>query len=532
MKLRDYQTEAVKAIREGWRSCPAGLVALPTGTGKTIIGLELFRQEHKRGKTRSIWMAHRDELIRQPLQRLLDVWPESIQEGKVGIVKAEENGADASVILASVQTLVRPNRLAQVLEHGPIDFLVTDEAHHSTAPTYVSVYHELLKANPNLKHVGFTATPTRGDRDPLLKVFSEIFYQKSIVWMIRKGYLCSIKGVQIRTELDLSEVQTQAGDYNSKELAAALDTHNWDELVAEAILEHASNRRGIIFTLLIAQAEAVAERLAEAGFTAIHVDGKMPIEHRRARLKAFRKGQIQFLANAMVLTEGYDGPFVDMIAMARPTKSQTLYIQCVGRGSRLWPGKKDCLVIDFTDAHHSIIQLPDLGEPAEAKELKEKLDRLQIDGLSEPVMIFDPDKLDGRGVYAEAIDLLWGSGLHWYMSGQEMSVGLGDEGTLLILPNEEEFALYLATKTRGVLKLRRSPDPSFLVEIANEYALEFGSKVLTQHGKPWMKKDPSWKQEELLKKWGLPIPLTKGEASKMISHQIAKWSVEKRRARQ
>lgn len=528
MKLRDYQEEAVQAVLGGWQSKSSGLVALPTGSGKTVVGIELLKRVVKPGD-RTLWLAHRDELIRQPEERIRAWW----KEADVGIVKAEENEVDRPVLIGSVQTVHRVKRIRQLLEAGPIDYLVVDEAHHSCAKTYRKIITALIEANPHIKTVGFTATPQRADGESLGKIFETVFYQKSVIWMIQHGYLSPVKGLQIKTDLNFSHIKTRRGDFDTGELAAALEAGNWVELVADAIMEHASDRKTIVFTLLIKQSQALVEELVARGVKAGHVDGNTPIDERRATLSAFKRGDIQVISNAAVLTEGVDIPDADCAAMARPTRSQTAYIQMAGRVLRPWPGKKDALIIDFSDSAQSLIQLPDIGEPEDAARIRARMARFQVEGQSEPTEIFDPDKIDGRGVFAEAIDLLYGSGQNWYISGEEMSLGLGDS-SLLIYPFNGTYVLFHIPKEGQVRVVRVSEDPTFLIDVATGIAIEHGVSVLVRRNQAWQREPVSEGQQQFLKKLGFKsIPQTKGDASKLITHALsrrkAEWFIEKRR---
>ena len=150
MELRPYQKEAVEAVLRDWQSFPALLGTMATGGGKTCVFLEIITAAHARNPhTRSLILAHRKELIEQPRDRLYEFWPE--WQGKAGIVMAEQNECYTPLVIATVQTLSSPKRLKQVLDFGAFDYMIVDEAHHTCADTYLTLYEQLLAANPNMK---------------------------------------------------------------------------------------------------------------------------------------------------------------------------------------------------------------------------------------------------------------------------------------------------------------------------------------------------------------------------------------------
>jgi superfamily II DNA or RNA helicase len=189
LSLRPYQQEALSAIQEAIdRHLQRILISLPTGTGKTIIFAMLIHQR----PGRSLILVHRDELITQAIEKLAFIDPLM----DVGVIKAERNELDHHVLVASIQTLSRRRRL----EHLGTDFetVIVDEAHHACAPSYELVL-EYLSCFENYGPllVGVTATPERGDRSPLGRIFEEIVYQKSILEMI-PTYLSDLRAIQVQ----------------------------------------------------------------------------------------------------------------------------------------------------------------------------------------------------------------------------------------------------------------------------------------------------------------------------------------------
>jgi ATP-dependent helicase IRC3 len=393
LEPREYQLEALaRTAAAEQRGVRAQLGVAATGLGKTVIFCNLARQR----EGRALVLAHRDELVTQAAAKVLEVWPElgwtgSTYEalagehlgllrrtgqarmgGGVGIIKAGANDVHAHVMVASVQTLARDRRLQQLVAtqdsmlHGPrpIDLVVVDEAHHAAADTYRKVLTELhAGADDGPLLLGVTATPDRGDGKGLDDLFTEVVWSYDILWGIRAGYLSDLQGKRVKVpKLKLEGVKVTRGDYDQGQAGAALTDAGAPAAIVKAWKEHAADRKTLVFTPTVATAQQVADQFTNAGITAGWVHGGTPLDERRAILRSFAAGDLQVLANCAVLTEGYDEPTVSCVVIARPTKSRALYTQMVGRGTRRYPTKADCLVLDVVGAtdEHSLVTIPSL----------------------------------------------------------------------------------------------------------------------------------------------------------------------------
>ncbi len=187
--------------------------------------------------------------------------------------------------------------------------------------------------------------------------------------MILAGYLADLRAVQIRVEADFRQLRTRVGDFLDQEVADLLLQADAPEKILQAYLDHAPGRKALLFTPTVAFAETMATLFRTAGVATESLNATTPLEERRAMLQRFRQGETRVLANCGVLIEGYDEPSVDCILMARPTQSTALFTQMVGRGTRLYPGKNDCVVIDVVGAttHHHLASVASLtGLPLSA----------------------------------------------------------------------------------------------------------------------------------------------------------------------
>jgi superfamily II DNA or RNA helicase len=364
LKLRDYQEEALAGVAIKLRKHNRVAVVLPTGMGKTVVFAHLIKSVMEAGK-RAIVLVHRDELANQAATKIQAVAPGV----RVGIVKAERNEIFAQVVVASVQTLARPARRA-AFDADTFGVIIVDEAHHAAAKTWMEVL-EHLGAWSGTPTVGFSATLAREDGRGLGDVWEAVAYKKDILEGIVKGHLVDVKGRAVTVDgLDLATVARTRGDYQDGALGDALEASGAGEIIAQAYLEHAADRQGVLFAPTVSTARAFAQDLNLAGIVTEVIVGTTPVEDRKLIFKRYEAGEIQVLSNAMVLTEGWDMPQASCAVIARPTGAAGLYTQMVGRVLRPWPGKVDALVLDVVGVSSRIKlrSLVDLSETGVAPE--------------------------------------------------------------------------------------------------------------------------------------------------------------------
>jgi len=395
-QLRPYQREAVAAVLGARRrGIKRMLVCLPTGAGKTVIFAHLARMARRE----VLVLAHRDELLEQAREKL----ERALQGERVVAIEqgARRAPAEARVIVCSIRSL-HEARLARVISGRDIGLVIYDECHHAAAEDNMRVLRQLgaFDASWSGTLLGVTATTERGDGKGLDKVFESIVYSRSLRAMIDDGFVVPLRGFRIATATDLNALEAGdrrgAEDFSEQDLAEAVDIEERNALVARSIQELARDRRSIVFCVNVKHAQHLARALNAIGVRAATVHGAMPSELRAKTLADFRAGVPQALTNVGVLTEGFDDPEVSCIAMARPTRSQALYAQCVGRGTRLYPGKSNCLVLDFVDISSlSLCTLPSLfGMPRD-------LD-LQGEDVREASRIWEQIAFDYPGFEVEA----------------------------------------------------------------------------------------------------------------------------------
>lgn len=313
MNLRPYQAEAERAILSEWEDGRRRtLLVLPTGTGKTIVFSAVIADRVRAGD-RVLVLAHRGELLEQAADKL----QKSTSLG-CAVEKAESTsfGSWYRVVVGSVQTLMRPQRLAQ-FPPDAFGTIVIDEAHHCLSESYQRV----LAHFPDARVLGVTATPDRSDMKNLGQYFDSLAYEYTLPRAIREGYLSPIKALNIPLSLDISQVGVSAGDYKASDLGTALDPYL--DSIAYEMRNYCRDRRTVVFLPLVATSRKFRDILERNGFRAAEVNGES--EDRAEVIADFAAGKYDVLCNSMLLTEGWDCPAVDCVVVLRPTKSRSLY---------------------------------------------------------------------------------------------------------------------------------------------------------------------------------------------------------------
>lgn len=469
MELRPYQETARQKVQEEWKEGKKRtLLVLPTGTGKTIVFSKIIEDRVKKGE-RVLVIAHRGELLEQASDKLYK------STGlKTATEKAEQTslGSFYRVVVGSVQTMQREKRLNQFPPEY-FDTIVIDEAHHAISDGYQRVLHHFEDANV----LGVTATPDRGDMRNLGSYFESLAYEYGLAEAIKSGYLSPIKALTIPLKLDLSNVKQQAGDFSTKDLGTALDPYL--EQIAEEMKKQCFNRKTVVFLPLVKTSQKFRDILNQHGFKAAEVNGEST--DREQVLKDYEEGKYNVLCNSMLLTEGWDCPSVDCVIVLRPTKVRALYSQMVGRGTRLAPGKKELLLLDFlwhTERH-------ELCHPANLIATDETVAKKMTENIEELGVPIDLEQAEQQAKEDVALE------------------------------REESLAKQLSEMKR---RKRKLVDPlqfemSIQASDLTDYVPSFG----------WQMSPPTDKQVKVLEKWGIfPDEIENAGKAEMLINRLVK----------
>jgi superfamily II DNA or RNA helicase len=423
VKLRDFQQDTADKIRAKLQ-CGVNrqLIKYATGLGKTPLFSAL--PDHLGLKGRMLVVDHREELTNQALDKLKKWNPGRT----VGVEMGDRRSNWEQIVVAGVATIGRKGS-PRLTQFNPADFdiIVVDEAHHATAQSYRTIFdHFMIMTDTHRLLLGVTATPNRADGTGLGEIFQEIVDDKDILFGILHGWLADIRGIRIKTGVTLDGVHNRVGDFDQAELGSTVNTPARNDLIARSWLEHANDRQTVMFTVDVAHAKNLAEAFTRRGVASEAIWGGDP--DRAAKLARHQRGEIKVLTNCQLLTEGYDDWRVACIGVTRPTQSEGLYTQIIGRGTRI-PGdienlltarraeqhiaKADCIVMDFVDAtsKHSLVTLPTLFGMGATADLRGKAISKVVAEINQVKLrnpLLDLTKVDDvyqLQAYAEQVDL-------------------------------------------------------------------------------------------------------------------------------
>lgn len=349
MELRWYQEQAKQAAWDFLRNRDGNpALVLPTGAGKSPLMAAMAQDVVQQWGGRVAILAHTQELVAQNADKLQRMWPAA----PMGIYAAGLKRRDRfnPIIFGQIQSVA-----AKAHALGRFDLLLIDEAHRiplNGEGRYRQFIEDCKRHNPNLRVVGVTATPYRlqGRAVPVCgeeHILTDIAYEARIPDLIADGFLSRLVSKPGECP-DLSALHTRGGEFIEGELATLMSEEGLVQRTVADLLSRAIGRvAGIVFCVNVEHAEKVLAQLHGSGESAALVHGGTPKGERGNLIEAFQRGDIRWMVNVNVLSEGFDAPHIDCVAMLRPTKSPGLYYQQVGRGLRLAPGKADCLVLDY-----------------------------------------------------------------------------------------------------------------------------------------------------------------------------------------
>lgn len=335
LNLRAYQSALVDRVRASYQSGRgAPILQLPTGAGKTVIAAYIMGAAGERGTT-TVFLVHRVELIRQTSATLTEA---GIPHG---IIHPQFPQTHQRLQVASVQTLVRRLR-----RFPSFDFIVIDEAHHSPAGTW----RKIIEHYGDAHLLGLTATPARLDGKGLGiehgGFYDDLICGPSMRELIDGGYLAKPKIYASPRHLDFSALRIRAGDFAVDDADRMMSNR---EIVGDAVAHyhrHLMGKRALAFCVSIHHAEMVTAQFNASGIHARRIDGTMTPHERAALVQAFVANRVNVLTSCELISEGFDVPACDGALLLRPTQSETLYLQQIGRALRASPGKTHAIILD------------------------------------------------------------------------------------------------------------------------------------------------------------------------------------------
>ena len=335
IELQDHQQAALanlQTMRDQGESI--ALLYHATGAGKTVTAVS----DAKRLGKRTLFLAHTKELITQAQGTFETIW----DTAKTGLYVAEQKDNAAYVVCSSIQSISR-----NLDQFKPDDFgyVIIDECHHGAADSYRKV---LSYFKPEFT-LGLTATPDRTDGESILEDFKNVAHKLDLQQAVELGVLVPIRCIRVKTNVDLSTVRINGVKYYAQDLESKLFVPERNNILAETYLNCVRGKKTVVFCASVRHANEIAELFKQKGIQCEAVAGSMKSAERSRILDQYEFGDIQVLCACDLLNEGWDSPKTEVLFMARPTLSKTLYVQQLGRGMRQSEGKDYLMVFDFID---------------------------------------------------------------------------------------------------------------------------------------------------------------------------------------
>jgi len=383
-QLRQHQKEAIESANDYFfdsdLEIPKGIICLPTGGGKTVTAISFIADAIESGRISScLWVVHREELCNQAVDTF----------NKFGIAASKWTAKEKSTSNITVCMLQSTRNITR--SRKCFDLIVVDEAHHFSAEEedYENTYVKLIKKIYHKYILGLTATPTRLDNKALN--FDKVVYSTTFYDMVQQGYLAKPNYHEIRTERYFQLSGGSKNDFTQKSLGCLDDDERNEKIAEEWVRNKEKFGKTIVFCVSVEHCHNLMLKFKEHDSTISTgvVTGKTDKFNRDTIVKAFDEGDIDVLFNCQVFTEGFDSPTIETVIVARPTMSESLFMQMIGRGSRITDTKKEynlVVVVDDVQRFASVVKQwkpllvgktkEDLEQERADKELKEAFDKL------------------------------------------------------------------------------------------------------------------------------------------------------------
>ena len=353
MQLRDYQERAIKQLYEWFSDNKVGnpVLNMPGGSGKSVVIASIAKDALMNWpETKLLMLVSSKELVEQNMKKLLQIWPGA----PMGVCSASLGRKELGepITYAGIGSVAK-----RAQDIGHIDICLIDEVHMCSTNDegmYRKLIADLLAINPNMRIVGFSASPYRLGHGMINEgesaIFKDILEPVSIEELVYKGHLVPLRSKITKHKLDSSGVHKRGGEFIAAEMEAQFNTYSNNAALAEEVIARATDKaHWLVFCSGRSHAEDLSKTFNALGVTADYLATPISKSERERKLADFESGKTRVLCNVGILTTGYDFPALDCIVFARSTMSPGLYLQMAVRGMRPCPEaqKKDCLVLDF-----------------------------------------------------------------------------------------------------------------------------------------------------------------------------------------
>ena len=512
MNLYPYQKYNIEQIKNVWTEYQSILYQLPTGGGKTVVINDIIESILDK---KILILVHRKEIILQIRDRLK-------QRGIIAgvLIGNFEENIDSDILIGSIRTVARDSRLEDIIKRN-FDYMIIDEAHHACSSTYIKTITDFKINNPNYKLLGVTATPYRKDGKKLADIFDVLIQGPTYSKLREDGFLAGYKCYAAKLE-GLEQVNLSGGDFKLSDLSKYMRS---DWLIEKAInmyKEKGQGKQMLVFCVDKKHAQQVQQSYFNAGFsnTAI-INSDTGSDDRERINKLYREGKLDIIISIQTLTEGVDLPETGVVQLLRPTLSIVLYLQILGRGTRLKSDGSNLIILDLSNNsyEHGLLDSEYIwnlnnDDPNPKKKSKKIIARVGSK------IITDQDQIEEEGLEIEEMDL------EEYLSQQQDGIQIAENENSKIKDqiNKKFSDLIKDLKTRCKI-----PNTNFIFDYSS-WNLEHGwDEIGLKNAKHnsvnfTIKFDKTLKEKNLLKlnyegysrKWGFEDFILMGEYAKFI----------------
>ena len=341
---RAYQIDSAIAVFKYLEKHPAGnpLVALPTGAGKTAVMSLIIKHIYQIDPLANVLVvSHDSRILAQNARGFAHI-------RKVAINSASLDSREfGPLTVAGVQSIYKDRILTM------FNWVLIDEA-HTIPQSEGSMYRKMFSHLGEHIRIGLTATPYRtgqgyivGEDHMFDKIVIDLTFGAKFTRLVKDGYLCNLIINATSIQLDLEGVKEQAGDFSLKEMSTKFNREAITRAALQEMVEKGKDRKKwLVFAIDIDHAENIADMLGDMGIFSMVVHSKNEFDNQFV-IDQYGMGLVRCIVNVGMLTTGFDAPDIDLIGLLRPTQSASLHVQMIGRGLRVAPDKKDCLVLDY-----------------------------------------------------------------------------------------------------------------------------------------------------------------------------------------
>jgi len=445
-----------------------------------------------------------------------------------------------------VQTLSRESNLVNMPK---LDFVVIDEAHHVIANSYESILERCYELNPNLMLLGVTATPVRGDKSLILKVFKNVCHVIKLQTLIDLGYLVPPRtfAIDIGLQEEIDNLKNSHGEYDLDKVGELMDCKVINEKIVQEWIDRTKDRKTVVFCSTVSHAYSITRTFTDVGIKAEVISGDMPRAERQDILQRMTDGKVEVIVNVAVLTEGWDYPPISCVMLLRPCSFKGTMIQMIGRRLRtidatIYPNviKQDCIVLDFGASlltHQSLEQDIKQAKEKNIKDAKTLYKTCPECYEENPIAVKnciecdfefkgeEEEKTELVDIEMIELNLLKKSVFNWFDINKTLKIASGFYSGAIVKKDKEK-SIAIGIQDKELMLIGKGSYIQCLA-IASDFMNKYETDESCKKSNDWQNLEPTDKQKEYLTDRYLNRPLTRYEAGCVLKVKFNFYKIKK-----